>query len=101
MAFRTLVSKPWFSQSLSLNSHLSLPQVDLPEFSHLFVLADTGGITLASAASVVHYNIVIFTYLLTYLLTELAVFLSATRPHLSHDMRKEESSLNFGKQSAI
>jgi len=34
MAFSTLVLKPYFSQSLSLHSHLSLAQAELLEFDH-------------------------------------------------------------------
>jgi len=34
VAFTTLVLKPFFSQSVSLHSHPSLPQADLMEFDH-------------------------------------------------------------------
>ena len=46
----TLVLNPYFSQSLSLYSHVSLAQANLPEMCHFIVLAATGGITLVSAA---------------------------------------------------
>ena len=48
VAFSTLVLKPSFSQSLSLHSHLSLPQADLLEFDHS--LFDMAVVVLVSAA---------------------------------------------------
>ena len=72
VAFSTLILKLSFSQSLSIHSHLSLPQADLLGIMTTRCLAVTGGSSIGKCSPAgfhfsVHYNnIVMLTYLLTY-----------------------------------
>ena len=78
--FSTLALKPPFSQRLSLHSHLSLPQAHRLKLWPLVVWQSLAailidkcgrlGLTQPIAGFWAHYNIVLLTYLLTYLLND-------------------------------
>ena len=67
MASSTLILKPSFSQSLSLHSHLSLPQTDLLEFYHSVFRSHCWWVRQIKAAQLA-FGCTIIQVLITYLI---------------------------------